>query len=284
MGNRLDCLLVERGLVRSRTLAQRRIRAGEVFVNGHVVLKPSERVEPDATLSLSGGGCPYVSRGGLKLERALDAFAVDPNGKVALDAGASRGGFTHCLLMRGARLVYALDVGSGQLAPELRDNERVRVMENRNLRDAVPEWFDPSPQLATVDLSFISLTRVLPVLARLLPEGGDLIALVKPQFEAGRGEVPRSGVVTKAETHRRVLRDVSRSGLEWGWTPRSLTVSPIRGGSGNIEYFIHFQRGVASCPAEWDDLCAHTVEAAHSRFRTREREPRSCIPQATSPR
>jgi 23S rRNA (cytidine1920-2'-O)/16S rRNA (cytidine1409-2'-O)-methyltransferase len=282
--SRLDRVLVDRGFVASREIAQRRIRAGDVYVNGHVAVKPSERIELDDVVTVSGSGCPYVSRGGLKLEKALDCFGVSPRDKVVLDAGTSTGGFADCLLQRGARIVYALDVGNAQLAPELRADGRVRVMERRNLRDAVRDWFDPVPDMGTADLSFISLALVLPVFAQLLPDDGDLIALVKPQFEAGRSAVPKSGVVIKAETHRRVLAEIARVGSICGLTPVSVTYSPIRGGCGNIEFLVRFQRRVAPVPAEWDDLSARTVEEAHLMFSRDKRSHRPCIVKATSPR
>lgn len=260
---RLDRALVERGLVDSREKARERIGAGEVFVDGRVVLKPAASVTSASVLSLVGRGCPYVSRGGLKLEKALDVFGVQPAGKVILDAGASRGGFTDCLLQRGARLVYALDVGRGQLAEKLQEDPRVRSLEGRNLRNARPEWFDPSPEMATVDVSFISLRRVLPVLAQLLPEGGDTIGLVKPQFEAGRRVVPRSGVVTSPATQCRVLLDILRAGEEEGLTPWGVTFSPLRGEKGNLEFFLWFRKGVVSPSKRWEDECIRTVEEAH---------------------
>lgn len=260
---RLDRVLVERGLVDSREKARQRIRAGEVFVDGRMVLKPSASVAPASEVRLVGRGCPYVSRGGLKLEKALDVFGVQPTGKVVLDAGASRGGFTDCLLQRGARLVYALDVGRGQLAEKLQKDPRVRPMEGRNLRDALSEWFDPSPEMATLDVSFISLREVLPVLAQLLPEGGDAIVLVKPQFEAGCGIVPRSGVVTNPKVHCRVLLDVLRTGEHRGLMPWGVTFSPLRGEKGNIEFFLWFRKGVVSLSEKWEDECVRTVEEAH---------------------
>ncbi|HLY29478.1 MAG TPA: TlyA family RNA methyltransferase [Ktedonobacterales bacterium] len=255
---RIDLLLTQRGLAPSREQARALIMAGEVRVNGQPVAKAGTLVPRDAVceLSPSGAGLRFVSRGGLKLERALDAFALDPTGLVCLDVGASTGGFTDLLLQRGARRVYAVDVGHGQLAWSLRTNERVVVMEGANIRllTSLPEPID----CAVIDVSFISLRLVLPAVARLLTPQAWVVALVKPQFEAGRAEADRgAGVIRDPTTHRRILRDL----LTWLATPptpleievarspgdpqaaqrlvaRRLIPSPITGREGNHEYLL----------------------------------------------
>ena len=259
---RLDQLVTERGLVRSREEAKRRILAGHVRVDGVVVPKPGTPISEEATVELVGGDAPYVSRGGLKLERALDRFDVDVRDSVALDAGASTGGFTDCLLQRGARLVYALDVGYGQLAWKLRTDRRVRVVERTNVRYVTPDMFDPPTEIVTADLAFIGLVLVLPVFAELLPTGGDAILLVKPQFEAGREHVEKGGVVRDPEVHENVLRRVAVRGADVGLAPLAVTYSPIRGPAGNIEFFIHLRKG-ARPKRTLEEAIAATVEEAH---------------------
>ena len=230
---RLDTLLQRRGLAESREKAKRLILAGQVRVAGQVVLKAATTVDPDAPIAVDRG-LPYVSRGGLKLEKALAVFGVRPEGWVAADVGASTGGFTDCLLQHGAARVYAIDVGYGQLAWTLRQDPRVVVMERTNARylEALPE----PVALVTIDASFISLRALLEPAHRWLTSDGQAIALVKPQFEAGRERVGKGGVIRSTETHRQVLRSV----MEWvqahDWYPRGLTASPIRGPKGNREF------------------------------------------------
>jgi 23S rRNA (cytidine1920-2'-O)/16S rRNA (cytidine1409-2'-O)-methyltransferase len=232
---RLDVALVERGLEASRERARRLIVAGEVTVDGVVARAPSALVAPDAVLAV-GKRMPYVGRGGLKLAHALDRFGIAPAGKVALDAGASTGGFTDCLLQRGARRVYAVDVGKGLLAWTLRQDPRVVVMEGVNVRylTALPEEVD----LATVDVAFISLRLVLPAIAGVMAPTGEAVALVKPQFEAGAAEVGRGGVVRDPRVHRRVLEGAMGAARGAGLRPVGLTASPIRGEAGNVEFLL----------------------------------------------
>jgi len=232
---RLDQLLTERGLARSRAEAQALIHAGEVELDGTRRLKPGLLVEPDARPTILEGP-RWASRAGAKLEHALDAFDIDPTDLACLDAGASTGGFTDVLLERGARIVYAVDVGRAQLVDRLRHDARVVSMERTNLRDltALPELVD----LATLDLSFISLRLVFPAVRRLLAGGGRVVALVKPQFEAGRDEVPRGGVVREPQTWRRVLVEVTAGAREAGLHPRAVVRSPIAGGDGNVEFLL----------------------------------------------
>lgn len=230
---RLDTLLQRRGLAESREKAKRLILAGQVRVAGQVVLKAATPVDADAPIAVDRG-LPYVSRGGLKLEHALAAFGVRPEGWVAADVGASTGGFTDCLLQHGAARVYAIDVGYGQLAWRLRQDPRVVVMERTNARyvQALPE----PVALATIDASFISLRTLLEPVRGWLTEDGQAIALVKPQFEAGRERVGKGGVVRSAETHRDVLRSVMEWASAHDWYPRGVTASPIRGPKGNREF------------------------------------------------
>lgn len=246
---RLDVLLHRRGLARSREWARRLIQAGEVLVEGELVTKVATPVDPDAEIRVKEP-LPYVSRGGLKLEAALDAFGIDPTGWVAADVGASTGGFTDCLLQRGAARVYAIDVGYGQLAWSLRQDPRVVVMERTNARylEALPE----PAQLVTVDAAFISLTLLLPQIGRWLTPDGQVVALIKPQFEAGRDEVGRGGVVRRPETHRRVLYSVLDWARDNGWHALGLIRSPIEGASGNVEFLAWLGRRPAGEPVDVD--------------------------------
>ncbi|MCS6871239.1 MAG: TlyA family RNA methyltransferase [Anaerolineae bacterium] len=230
---RLDILLVARGKVESRELARRLIMAGEVRVNGQVVDKPGQRVPTDADLSVETAP-RYVSRGGDKLAAALRAFAVPVDGQVCADVGASHGGFTDCLLQHGAARVYAIDVGYGQLDYRLRVDQRVVVMERTNVRylSALPE----PVRLAVIDVSFISLRLVLPVVRAWLTEDAHVVPLIKPQFEAGRRDVGKGGVVKSADVHRRVLSDVLDTARTEGLVPFGLIRSPLRGASGNVEF------------------------------------------------
>ena len=240
---RLDQLLTERGLARSRAEAQALIHAGDVEMDGNRRLKPGQLVATDAPLTLVEKP-RWASRAGHKLEAALDAFGIDPTGWVVLDAGASTGGFTDVLLARGARRVYAVDVGRAQLIQRLRDDDRVVSMERTNLRELqeLPEPID----LATLDLSFISLGLVLPAVRRLLAGDGCVVALVKPQFEAGREEVPRGGVVRDPGTWRRVIGEVSGAADEVGLTARNIIRSPIAGGDGNVEFLLELRASGAA--------------------------------------
>ena len=239
---RLDLLLTERGLARSRAEAQALIHAGEVELDGNRRLKPGQLVAADAPITVLEKP-RWASRAGAKLEAALDAWKVDVTGLAALDAGASTGGFTDVLLARGARIVYAVDVGRGQLIDRLRREPRVVSMERTNLRELreFPEPID----LATLDLSFISLTLVLPTVRGLLAPHGRVVALVKPQFEAGREDVPRGGVVRDSATWRRVLEWVAEEAVRIGLAPLHVIRSPIAGGDGNVEFLMELRTDVA---------------------------------------
>ncbi|MDR1065297.1 MAG: TlyA family RNA methyltransferase, partial [Oscillospiraceae bacterium] len=232
---RLDALLVERGLISGRDLAKAVIMAGEVFVNGRRSDKPGAPVSGDAEIEVRGGR-KYVSRGGYKLERALEYFAIDPSGRICLDCGASTGGFTDCLLQRGAALVYAVDVGYGQLAWSLRRDERVVCRERVNARTLTPEMFPEAPSFAVVDVSFISLALILPAVKGVLTPSGEAVCLIKPQFEAGREKVGKRGVIREPDTHAEVLRTFLKNAENSGFKTAGITHSPIRGPEGNIEF------------------------------------------------
>ena len=237
---RVDVLLVQRGLVETREQAKRSIMAGIVFSAETRLDKPGEKITIDAPLIVKGNTLKYVSRGGLKLEKALDVFEVDVEGKIILDIGASTGGFTDCALQEGAKHCYALDVGYNQLAWKIRQDPRVTVMERTNFRHATADIFEVGmPQFATIDVSFISLRLILPALKKIIAEGGDVIALVKPQFEAGKGKVGKKGVVRERSIHLEVLKRIADASFEEGFSLRNASFSPITGGEGNIEFLFH---------------------------------------------
>ncbi len=224
--------------------------AGLVFYQGRRIEKPGTFVDPNGEIEVRGNPCPYVSRGGLKLEDALHKFGITVKDKIALDAGASTGGFTQCLLKQGARRVYAVDVGYGQLAWELRQDPRVAVYERTNLRYLTPEDLGTRVDLVTLDLSFISLEKVLPAVRRLLNNGGEVVALVKPQFEAGREYVGKGGVVTDADVHCRVLERIIKISRELGFHIKGVTYSPLLGADGNVEFFLWMVTGDGGFTAE----------------------------------
>ncbi|QSV44769.1 TlyA family RNA methyltransferase [Geobacter benzoatilyticus] len=236
---RLDKLLVDRGLVQSRERARALIMAGQVVVNDHLADKAGTQVSLDADVRLKGEDIPFVSRGGLKLARALDEFGLDVTDLVAIDVGASTGGFTDCLIQRGARKVYAVDVGYGQLAWKLRQDSRVVNLEKTNIRYLEPGTLAELPDLAVIDASFISLDKVLPPTLRLIRNGGTVVALIKPQFEVGKGEVGKGGVVRDEGKHREVVENVVSLAESLGLHVCGVTESPILGPKGNREFLIH---------------------------------------------
>ena len=242
MKTRLDLLLVARGLAPTREKACAMILSGRVEVEGRRVEKAGTPVNSSAAIQVLGPAHPYVSRGGVKLAAALDAFGMDPGGLVCLDVGASTGGFTDCLLQRGALRVYAIDVGHGQLDAKLRSDPRVVLRERVNARNLSREDVPEPVALAVMDLSFISIRLVLPAVVPLLAQGAAVIVLVKPQFEAGRREVPRGGVVRSAATHRRVVGEIERFGSGLGLTHLGVIPSPIKGARGNQEFLLVFRR------------------------------------------
>lgn len=239
---RLDVLLVERGLAGSRERAKRMIMAGEVLVDNQKIDKAGATVKPEAEIRLLGHDIPYVSRGGLKLEKAMQEFGVQIQGKRCADIGASTGGFTDCMLQNGAVQVFAIDVGYGQLAWKLRTDERVVNMERTNIRNVTLEDIGDPLDFASIDVAFISLTKVLPVAYSLLKGDGELVALIKPQFEAGRELVGKKGVVRDPAVHAAVIREVTAFACETGFVPMALTFSPVKGPEGNIEYLIRLSK------------------------------------------
>ena len=237
---RLDVLLVEQGYADNRTKAQAIIMSGQVYVNGQKADKPGTSFEETVAIEVRGAACPYVSRGGLKLEKALRDFDVDPTGYVCSDSGASTGGFTDCLLQQGASKVFAIDVGYGQLDWKIRSDPRVVVMERTNVRYVTPEQLGEPLDLSVIDVSFISLNIVLPVIKTFLKPGkGQVLCLIKPQFEAGRDKVGKKGVIREPETHREVLDNFVSLADSLSFTILGLTFSPVKGPEGNIEFLAH---------------------------------------------
>jgi len=242
MKERLDKLLVQKGLVSSRERARAMILAGQVVVDDHRIDKAGAQVPADAVIRLKGEDLPFVSRGGLKLDKALETFAIDVRGMVAIDVGASTGGFTDCLLQRGAAKVYAVDVGYGQLAWKLREDSRVVNMERCNIRHLSGDQLDAVPDLAVIDASFISLEKVLPNALDLIACDGHVVALIKPQFEVGRGQVGKGGIVKDERLHNQVLGRIRELALELNCRVLGVMESPIRGAKGNLEFLIHLEK------------------------------------------
>ena len=236
---RLDVLLTEQGYADTRSKAQAIIMSGQVYVDGQKADKPGVSYEETVELEVRGAVCPYVSRGGLKLEKALRDFHVDPTGYVCSDSGASTGGFTDCLLQQGASKVFAIDVGYGQLDWKIRSDPRVVVMERTNVRYVTPEQLGEPLDLSVVDVSFISLKIVLPVIKTFLKPTGQVLCLIKPQFEAGKDKVGKKGVVRDPDTHKEVLDDFVALAKELNMTILGLTFSPVKGPEGNIEFLGH---------------------------------------------
>ena len=245
---RLDQLVYEQGLTESRERAKTTIMSGLVFVNGQRVDKPGTAVSPDAKIEVRGDALPFVSRGGFKLDKALRVFPIDPDGMVCIDCGASTGGFTDVLLQHGAKRVYAVDVGYGQLAWKLRNDPRVVNLERTNLRYITAEQIPEPIDLAVMDVSFISIKLILPSVKALLKENADLVCLIKPQFEAGREDVGKKGVVRDSEVHARVIRDILSFVPQIGLSAVGLDYSPIRGPEGNIEYICHLKNSSSPSP------------------------------------
>lgn len=257
---RLDQLVFDLGLTESRERAKTTIMSGLVFVDGQRVDKPGTQVPADSNIEVKGAAIPYVSRGGLKLEKALKIFPVEPEGKHCIDCGASTGGFTDVLLKNGAEKVYAVDVGYGQLAWSLRNDARVVNMERTNIRYISREQISEEIDLAVTDLSFISLKLVLPAICALLKDGGELVCLIKPQFEAGREEVGKKGVVRDKKVHLAVIESILDFAPTVGMTVKGLDFSPIKGPEGNIEYLCYMKK----CTEEPAPINAEQiVEASH---------------------
>ncbi len=260
---RLDVLLTSRNLTSSRERAKRLIMAGSVLVNGQKIDKAGTVVPEDAEIRILGDDLPYVSRGGLKLEKAIQSFALSLENKVAADIGASTGGFTDCMLQNGARKVYAIDVGYGQLAWKLRTDERVVNMERTNIRYVTPDQLADVPDFASIDVAFISLTKVLSVVFQLLSSAGECIALIKPQFEAGREHVGKKGVVKDPSVHLDVIRRIGDFALETGFSIEGLTFSPVKGPEGNIEYLIWLKKSEDIHSLMDENAYIAAVETAH---------------------
>ena len=242
MKERLDVLLVQRGMAASREKAKAMIMAGEILVDGEREDKAGSMFPDTVTITQKGRPLPYVSRGGLKLEKAMTHFGLDLTGKICMDVGASTGGFTDCMLQNGAVKVYAVDVGHGQLDWKLRNDERVVCMERTNIRYVTPEDIQEPVQFVSIDVSFISLTKVLLPVRNLMEEGAEMTALIKPQFEAGREKVGKKGVVREKSTHYEVIEMVLSYALSIGFSVLNLDFSPIKGPEGNIEYLVHLQK------------------------------------------
>lgn len=252
MKKRLDVLLVEQGLADSREKAKAIIMSGIVYVDNNKEDKAGTTFEETAKVEVRGNTLKYVSRGGLKLEKAMNNFGVTLCGKVCMDVGASTGGFTDCMLQNGAVKVYSVDVGHGQLAWKLRNDERVVCMEKTNIRYVTPEDIDDRVEFASIDVSFISLTKVLPAVKELLTENGEIVCLIKPQFEAGREKVGKKGVVRELSTHIEVVQMIVDYVRNNGFRTLDLSYSPIKGPEGNIEYLLYMTKDESRENAEFD--------------------------------
>ncbi len=257
---RLDQLVFDLGLTESRERAKTTVMSGLVFVDGKRIDKPGTQVSPDSKIEVKGSAIPYVSRGGLKLEKALKVFHIDPTGMHCIDCGASTGGFTDVLLKNAAEKVFAVDVGYGQLAWSLRQDERVVNMERTNIRHISPEQIPEALDLAVADLSFISLKLVLPAISSVLKDKAELVCLIKPQFEAGKDEVGKKGVVRDESVHLAVIESILDFVPTIGLTVLGLDYSPIKGPEGNIEYLCYMKKGGGEAP---DINAAGIVEASH---------------------
>jgi len=263
MKKRLDVLVCEQNPEMSKSRAQAMIMSGTVYVDGQKETKSGSMFPEDTIVEVRDNSLKYVSRGGLKLEKAMQEFPVDLKGKVCMDIGSSTGGFTDCMLQNGASRVYAVDVGKGQLHYKLREDDRVVVMEKTNIRYVTPEDIPEKIQFASVDVSFISLSLVLPAALPLLDERKELVMLIKPQFEAGREKVGKKGVVREPKVHKEVIEKTVDLAEENGLTVSGLSFSPVKGPEGNIEYLIHVLKSAEPKPFDKAEIDA-VVEAAHN--------------------
>ncbi|MFA7468494.1 MAG: TlyA family RNA methyltransferase [Desulfotomaculaceae bacterium] len=264
--SRIDVYLYENDYFPSRERARSAIMAGLVFVNESRVDKPGFQVSEDSQVLVRGPILPYVSRGGLKLEKAFSVFGIDINGKIVLDVGASTGGFTDCALQKGAALVYAVDVGYGQLDWKLRNDPRVIVLERTNIRNLSAEALGKTPDFTTIDVSFISLNKIMRQVGKLTCAEAAGVALIKPQFEAGRDKVGKKGVVRDPDVHREVIRSVVGDIFKLGWKALDLTYSPIKGPEGNIEYLLYFVKHNNGAEMLFEEIIDKTVEEAHEKL------------------
>lgn len=261
---RLDQLVFDQGLSESRERAKAIIMSGVVYVNGQRADKPGAQVAPNVKIEVRGNTLPYVSRGGFKLEKALKVFPVDPTGLTCIDCGASTGGFTDVLLQNGAAHVYAIDVGYGQLDWKLRNDPRVTVMERTNARYLTADDLPLRPTLGVMDVSFISITKILPAAAAIMGENGEFISLIKPQFEAGRDRVGKKGVVRDAQVHLDVVKEILHFiDADMGWTAQNLSFSPIKGPEGNIEFLVHILPKERATHSVTEQEAAEVVRQAH---------------------
>lgn len=259
---RLDILIAQRGLAESRERAKAYIMAGVVYVNGQKEDKAGLKVDVTASIEVREK-MRYVSRGGFKLEKAMAQFPIELEGKTCMDVGASTGGFTDCMLQNGAVKVYSIDVGYGQLAWKLREDERVVCMEKTNMRYVTHEQIPEEIDFSSIDVSFISLTKILLPVYNLIKEGGEVVALIKPQFEAGREQVEKHGVVRDPKVHKQVIHLVWEYAKSIGFSIRGLDFSPIKGPEGNIEYLIYLKKAAGELPLETDTLIEKVVSASH---------------------
>ena len=275
MKQRLDVLLVEKGFFENRTRAKAAIMAGDVYIGGRIYDKAGTMVDVDSEIELKGDTCPFVSRGGMKLEKALNTFVIDLRGAVAMDIGASTGGFTDCMLQRGARKVYAVDVGYGQLDWKLRNDGRVINMEKTNFRYMEPDAISERLDFASMDVSFISLRLIFPAVVKMLKDNACLVCLVKPQFEAGREQVSKGGIVKDPEVHKEVIRLVADYAQDNGLTVYGITYSPMTGAKGNIEYLMMLampgcveEEGIRPGePEDFAERIEYVVSEAHDKLK-----------------
>ena len=264
MKERLDVMLVKRGLADSREKAKAVIMAGIVYVDGQKEDKAGTTFPETVKIEARGNTLRYVSRGGLKLEKAMDRFGVELKGKVCMDCGASTGGFTDCMLQNGAVKVYSVDVGHGQLAWKLRNDERVVCMEKTNMRYVTADDIEELAQFVSIDVSFISLKKILPAVRRILVDGGEVVALIKPQFEAGREKVGKKGVVRDQKVHEEVIAMITEFAMDNSFKLLHLDYSPIKGPEGNIEYLLHMKKLEENAFVKEYDFDIHqVVEASH---------------------
>ena len=262
MKERLDVLLVNMGFFESREKAKASIMAGIVYVDGQKSDKAGNMVDTEANIEVRGNTCPYVSRGGLKLEKSINLWGLKLDGCICMDIGASTGGFTDCMLQNGANKVYALDVGTNQLVYKLRVDPRVVVMEKTNIRDVDVDTIDPL-DFVSIDISFISLKHAFPKAFGMLKNGGKLVALVKPQFEAGREQVGKNGIVRDKSVHKQVIENVINFAEIEGFRPLGLTYSPVTGAKGNIEYLLYLEKGLDPSQVS-DEMIDSVVEESHN--------------------
>jgi len=264
---RIDIILVEKGYFNSREKAKKALMSGIVFVDGQLIDKPGTKIKKDSEIDVKGKGLPYVSRGGLKLEKAIEFFSICLENKVAMDVGASTGGFTDCMLQNGAQKVYSIDVGYGQLDWKLRQDNRVICMERTNIRYVKLEDIGEKVDFVSIDVAFISLRLVLPVVKNLIKEKGEIVFLIKPQFEAGRENVGRKGVVKDKKIHKEVVKGILDFTSDIGFMIKGVTFSPIKGPEGNIEFLAYGINSEEKQSKDNDEMAESIVEQAHNTLR-----------------